>query len=81
MARKLEKKPHIIVNCYDSGNSIPQQLLFFEDWATGLVFTVHCTAMKNFVSMAFISFLQFDHWHVTAHGIHFVFILELQSKP
>ena len=35
-AKKLGEKPNIIVNCYDFGNSIPQQFLFFEGWATGL---------------------------------------------
>ena len=43
--KKLGKKPNIIVNCYDSGNSIPQQFLFFEGWDSGLSITVLC---KNY---------------------------------
>ena len=35
-AKKLGKKPNIIVNCYDSRNSIPQQAVFFEGSGNGL---------------------------------------------
>ena len=48
-AKKLGKKPNIIVNCYDSRNSIPQQAVFFEGSGNGLLNMVKLEIMRMYM--------------------------------